>query len=162
MKTCTECGYQNEDAAEKCSRCGKPLASSLSSQAESDLRDPALDPVIIATFENTEHAGVLKAELDAAGIEAWIPEDFSIEFPPQTVSIQVATKDAAAAGEIADEFRKARGLNEPPPRAPTSPEPRTATGIAVPNTRPCVSCGAAISYDAARCPACGWTQPQWA
>ncbi len=114
MKTCSYCGHQNQDTAATCSGCGKLLETPATPKAPSDLEDTALDPVIVATFENTEHAGVLKAELEAAGIEAWIPEDFSVEFPPQTATVQVAAKDAAAAAEIAAEFRKGQVDKEPP------------------------------------------------
>ena len=161
MKTCKYCGQENPDLSVTCNGCGKPLEALPPTQAAGHLNDPGLDPVIVATFENTEHAGVLKTRLEHAGIEAWIPEDCSIEFPPQTASVQVAAKDALTAQAIASEFRKLakRGTAEemPPERRVSNEE---TAGQTIPGHRACVSCEAAIPYDAVLCPKCGWTQPQ--
>jgi ribosomal protein L40E len=158
MKPCTYCGQENQDSAERCSACGKAFDNYPITPRGGDLKDPALDPVIVATFENTEHAGVLQTRLEDAGIESWIPEDFSFEFPPQTVSVQVAAKDAEAAREIALEFRKpdAEGVEKNAELASSAPPGP------IPNSRACVSCGAPVPLDAALCPKCGWTQPQLA
>jgi hypothetical protein len=154
MKTCNYCGHQNDDTATTCSGCGEPLNNPAETDTAADLRDTTLNPVIVATFENTEHAGVLRAELEAAGIEAWIPEDFSFEFPPQTASVQVAAKDAVAAGEIAAEFRKVTLAQLHPP-ATRQPDPaQLSIRGPVPDTNKCVSCGAPIPSGATLCPKC--------
>jgi ribosomal protein L40E len=162
MKVCIHCGRENVDTATTCGGCGKSLSEP--ETAGANPRDPALDPVVVGTFKTAEEASVLRAWLQSAGIEAWVPEDLSAEYAWEYAHVQVAAKDAQAAGELADEFMK---NTEPPPTQKSGAQEGNAaanaaeaSAVQVPGRRQCVSCGAWISYDANLCPKCGWTQPQ--
>ena len=111
MKTCPYCGHANEDNASICGGCGETLTAP-SSKTDPQLKDPALAPKIVATFSNLEEASVLKGRLEAAGIEAWIPEEFepqvfSAVIPLERITVRVAVKDYSSAqallAEPADE-----------------------------------------------------------
>jgi putative signal transducing protein len=101
MKTCDYCGRQNDDTAELCVECGKALAQR-AEPTDPQLLDPALRPVIVATFSNLQQASVLAARLQAAGIEATIPEEyapqvFSAVIPLERITVRVPAKDYEAA-----------------------------------------------------------------
>jgi len=105
MKTCPHCGHVNEDNATACAGCGAALANRSASKVDPQLKDPALAPKIVATFSNLEQASVLKARLEAAGLEAWIPEEyepqvFSAVIPLERITVRVATKDYEAAQAV--------------------------------------------------------------
>jgi len=105
MKTCSHCGAANEDTAQVCAGCGKKFARSKSQKVDPALVDPLLDPAIVATSSSLEEASVLKTRLEAAGIEAWIPEEygaqvFSAVIPLEPISVQVAAKDLSAAKAV--------------------------------------------------------------
>ena len=103
MKPCTYCGCQNEDSATLCKECGTEFA--LPEPVDPQLTDPADALVVVATFGDTVEASLLKARLEAAGIEACIPEELNPSpfgnFQPMAhVTVQVAARDAEAAREI--------------------------------------------------------------
>ena len=104
MKTCRHCGRDNADTATACAGCGKTLAAP-SSKGDPQLKDPSLAPRIVATFSNLEQASVLKARLESAGIEAWIPEEFepqvfSAVISLERITVRVVAKDYAAAQSV--------------------------------------------------------------
>ena len=133
---------------------------------------------MVASFHSLEEAELLKAELEAAGIEAFVPEEyttgvFSGLIPFQQVTVQVSAGDAEAAGAIAAAFAatsrgEGKGSNEADPKAGTRPtvnrEQESAESAAEnqPGKARCVSCGAQIPVDSILCPKCGWTQPRLA
>ncbi len=103
MKTCSYCGYINEDSATACAGCGEKFATP--EQPDPELVDPNEDLVVVATFGDTVEASVAKGKLEAAGLEACIPEELDPSpfgnFPPLArVTVRVAKKDAAAAREV--------------------------------------------------------------
>jgi hypothetical protein len=105
MKNCPYCGHVNEDNATACAGCGETLPAPSKSKVDPRLVDPALDPKIVATFSNLEQASVLKARLEAAGIEAWIPEEyepqvFSAVISLERITVRVAAKDFPAAQAV--------------------------------------------------------------
>ncbi len=167
MKQCTNCGRENDDTAVKCSGCGQPLDQTSS-------KDPAQAPIVVASFHSLEEAELLKSELEAAGIEAYVPEEyttgvFSSVIPFQKVTVQVLAADADAARAIAATFAAAsRDETEAAAQAAaqdSGESSKSASDAADPGqqgmTR-CVSCGEHIPLDSVLCPKCGWTQPRLA
>jgi hypothetical protein len=106
MKHCSYCGHDNEDAASTCAGCGESLDSTQSStESEPGLADPALAPVVVATFTSLQEASLLVDRLEAAGIEAVIPEEyaeqvFSAVIPLASITVRVAAKDYEAARAV--------------------------------------------------------------
>ena len=105
MKTCPYCGHVNEDATTVCAGCGENLPAASGSKVDPRLEDPALAPKIVATYSNLEQASMLKARLEAAGIEAWIPEEyepqvFSAVISLENITVRVAAKDYEAAQAV--------------------------------------------------------------
>ncbi len=133
---------------------------------ESQATDPALSLVVVASFSSLAEASLLVGDLEAAGIEACIPEETSPVFSGvislQPLTVRVAAKDAAEARAIASEWKQrvAAPVEE---EAPASRQKGTdASRGDEPLSGPrklCVSCGAAIPISAALCPKCGYTQP---
>jgi hypothetical protein len=118
---------------------------------------------------------MFKARLEAAGIEACIPEEYTpqifwnvIPSPLESVTVRVAAKDYEAARAIhadyadtamttprpdAADFEKGQG------REKASAEVQgSGIGVEAPG-KLCVACRAAIPAMAYLCPKCGWTQP---
>jgi len=172
MKKCPYCGRENEDVALVCQECGQEFEKSAAPDPNQELQDPSLSPVIVGTFNNLQEAKLLADRLEAAGIEAEIPEEFapqvfSAVISLERVTVRVPAKDYDAAKEIAAEA--AIGVAEPDPD--TEPEAETTAssvaGSETPEPEPddpqgrktCVSCGASIPASAHLCPKCGWTQP---
>jgi hypothetical protein len=176
MKTCPYCGRENDEAAVACLECGTEFGSGLSESTPQALLDPALSLAVVATFRNTVDAGILKARLEAAGIEACIPEEYSpqifwsvIPSPLESVTVRVAKKDYEAASEIFAEFETGLPVNHPGgPKLPTQPEVSQKQSVAEAevqfedpqNLTLCVACRAPISKTTVLCPKCGWTQPE--
>lgn len=103
MKKCSYCGRENEDAAGYCAECGMEFLAP--EVVEPELTDPAAALVTLATFGDLIPATLLKRELEAAGIEACIPEDlapnpFGNFIPVAHITVQVAARDYDAAKEI--------------------------------------------------------------
>jgi len=134
--------------------------------------------MIVATFHSAEEAELLKAQLESAGIEADVPEEFttgvfSAVIPFQTVTVQVHAKDYEAARAIVAAFAPASAPTSQPPDEGSPPESAAESGEEpalaqppvskeAPGMTRCVSCGALIPLDSILCPKCGWTQPRLA
>jgi hypothetical protein len=106
MKKCPYCGRENEAAALACVECGKEFEPPPSSETDSQLLDPALSPVVVATFTSLPEASLLVDRLEAAGIEADIPEEYSPQvfsgvIALEQLTVRVAAKDYEAAKRIA-------------------------------------------------------------
>jgi hypothetical protein len=103
MKTCSYCGHQNEDSATRCVECNEDFP--VPEPVEPGLTDPNKALAVVATFGDSVEASVIKARLEAAGIEACIPEELDPSpfgnFPPLArVTVRVAEEDLAAAKEV--------------------------------------------------------------
>jgi putative signal transducing protein len=172
MKRCDYCGHENTQGALTCAGCGKKLDPPSVSGVDSTLKDHALAPVVLKTFTDPMEANALVTRLQAAGIDAYMPQDgstnvFSGILPFERVTVQVPLKDFEAARKLAESLA---GL-ESSESADEIPGPESGTGsglqdqlelpaLDVPNRTRCVSCGAAVPYDSILCPECGWTQPR--
>ena len=176
MKRCTYCGRENADAVTTCSGCGEPLVQPEAPAITEEI-DPSLAPVVVASFHNAEQAELLRAQLESAGIEAVVPEEyttgvFSAVIPFQSVTVQVHARDAEAARAIVAAFTPGsspptRRSEDSPAGNPTGtdqelPEPEGPISSEAPGMTRCVSCGALIPLDSILCPKCGWTQPRLA
>jgi len=103
MKSCAYCGRENQHEAKHCCECG--LEFRVKEEIDPRLTDPHATLITLAVFADLVHAVLLKADLEAAGIEACIPEDlapnlFGHFFPLARITVQVAAKDYEAAKEI--------------------------------------------------------------
>jgi hypothetical protein len=110
MKQCSYCGEQNEDEAEVCLICHTPLMPETHAEVDPQLVDPELDLVIVGTYRNAVDATVVKTRLEAAGIEACIPEEYTpqifwyaVTSPLEPVTVRVAAKDYEAARQLLQE-----------------------------------------------------------
>lgn len=166
MKICAYCGRENADEVITCQECGKEFEPS-PPPVDPELKDPRLNLAVVEVFRNTVDAAMFKARLDAAGIEACIPEEYTpqifwniIPSPLESVTVRVAAKDLAAAKEILADYSNTA-------IAASLPVDEKSEGAANPveqideatSRKACVSCGALISETAGFCPKCGWTQP---
>ncbi len=165
MKACPHCGNQNPDEAVTCSQCGGSLAPSATANPEPRPPDPLSRLVTVAQFSSQAEANLLLDELEAAGIEACIPEETSPVFSGiislQPLTVRVAAEDASEARAIAAEWKK-RVSTPDPEEAASSGKPSSEAEEKSRNTGPqkaCVSCGAAIPLNAGICPKCGYDQP---
>jgi hypothetical protein len=173
MKKCEYCGRENDDAAIACSECTTEFNPPERPEDE-PLHDPALSLAIVATFRNAMDAGMFKARLEAAGIEACIPEEYTphifwnvIPSPLEHVTVRVAAKDYEAAkvllGDYADHSITAAlpaAAEGEPKTQPLAANPQPQASAPNPQTsRPCVACAAMIPNDALLCPKCGYAQP---
>lgn len=173
MKKCAYCGCPNEDTAVGCAECGEQFETSSSPDPEPQALDPALSPVIVAQFNSLQQASVLAGRLEAAGIQASIPEEYSEQIFSGVVglerlTVRVAAKDYEAAMAVVAEGDQATSTGIPPgysERLKDAPPERRAaeTGAEETNNQEprklCESCGAEIPETAHLCPKCGWTQP---
>jgi Putative prokaryotic signal transducing protein/zinc-ribbon domain len=173
MKKCGYCGRENDDTLAVCSECGVELAPPPVPEIERQLTDPALSLVVVATFSSLQEASLLVARLEAAGIEACIPEEygaqvFSAVIPLDRLTVRVAAKDYEAAKAIITEDAG----REPTPAPASFSESKQDNGqgghsdeIREPESQQtesgklCSSCGTPIPPDSMTCPRCGWTQP---
>jgi hypothetical protein len=173
MKKCNYCGRDSEDKAVTCSGCGNELAALSETETDTELRDPALAPVVVATFSSLQEASVLVGRLESAGIEAFVPEEyseqvFSAVIPLAHLTVRVAVKDYEAATAILAEGTE----TQPGVSSPGASEGEGQTGLGDRAAgqsdaetgglqgRLCVSCKTRIPYEAAFCPKCGWAQPR--
>jgi len=107
MKNCPYCGRENDDAAVGCSECGTEFELPHLREVDPQLQDPAYSLVIVGTFSNLVDASMVRTRLEAAGIEACIPEEYApqifwyaIPSPLERVTVRVAAKDYETAQEI--------------------------------------------------------------
>jgi ribosomal protein L40E len=169
MKKCPYCGHENVNEARECLICHANLdATAPPRDPQPD--DPALDMRVVANFANVVDADVFKTRLEAAGIDAFIPEEYTpnilwtaITNPLEGVTVRVAAKDYEAARDL---YQSAESSMPSPPPTPQSNTGTSAVGEAVAEeteekgpTKLCVACDAKIPENAAICPKCGFTQP---
>jgi len=109
MKNCPYCGYENGEDAGICAICRTNLALP-TDDIDPQLTDRALSLVTLASFKCLEDAGLLKSRLDAGGIEACIPEEFSPHLfwtlspnPIESVTVRLAAKDFETAKQLLDQ-----------------------------------------------------------
>jgi hypothetical protein len=173
MKKCAYCGCPNEDSAVGCVECGEQFETSSSPEPEPQSLDPALSPVIVAQFSSLQQASVLAGRLEAAGIQASIPEEYSEQIFSgvvglERVTVRVAAKDYKAAMAIVAEGVETTSASVRPgssARQKDAPPERGASDTGAEDTsnlearQLCESCGAEIPQTADLCPKCGWTQP---
>ena len=107
MKKCSYCGRENDEASANCSECGTEFEGPTVSDVDPQLTDPGLSPVIVGTYRTIVEAGVIKLRLEAAGIEADIPEEYTpqifwyaIPSPLERVTVRVPAKDYETARRI--------------------------------------------------------------
>jgi len=114
---------------------------------------------------------VLAGRLEAAGIQASIPEEYSEQIFSgviglERLTVRVAAKDYKAAMAVVAEGVEATSTSVPPGSSGT--EARPERGLAEISAaeasnqearKLCESCGAEIPETAHLCPKCGWTQP---
>lgn len=174
MKKCNYCGRENDDKAIACTECGNEFSASPKSETDQDLRDPALSPVVVATFASLQEASLLAGRLEEAGIEAFVPEEyseqvFSAVIPLARLTVRVAAKDyEAARAVIVAEGGEERELATASPgdselKGRTGATHRAAGSDADPacseGGKLCVSCNTVVPSEATICPKCGWPQP---
>jgi ribosomal protein L40E len=113
---------------------------------------------------------MFKTRLEAAGIEAFVPEEYTpqifwaaITSPLEGITVRVAAKDYEAARAL---YQAAETSTAVSPPIAQSNVAMSAIGEAVAEeveekgpTRLCVACNARIPENAEVCPKCGWTQP---
>ena len=111
MKNCSYCGRENKNASVACLECGTEFESSPAVQVDPQLEDPPLSLVIVATFRNVLDAGLFKARLEAAGIEACTPEEFTpqifwdlIPSLLERMTVRVAAENYEAAQALFAEY----------------------------------------------------------
>jgi len=107
MSKCWYCGLENPDEAAHCSECGRELNPDTFSEVDPQLQDPTLALVIVGTFRTVVDASMAKLRLEAAGIEACIPEEYTpqifwyaVPSPLEAVTLRVAAKDQEAALKV--------------------------------------------------------------
>jgi len=107
MKKCPYCGHENGDEATACLICHTALTRPPEDEADPQLVDPSLALVVVGTYRTVVEATVVKARLEAAGIEACIPEEYTpqilwaaVPSPLEAVTVRVAAKDYEAARQL--------------------------------------------------------------
>jgi hypothetical protein len=107
MKKCLYCGRENDEAATSCCECGTEFNSSSAAEVDPRLTDTTLAPIIVGRFRNVIDASMARARLEAAGIEADIPEEYNPQIlgnafpnPLESVTVRVAAKDYETARQI--------------------------------------------------------------
>jgi RNA polymerase subunit RPABC4/transcription elongation factor Spt4 len=173
MKNCSYCGRENDDSAVVCRECGTEFDTSPpAAPVDPQLEDLSLSLVIAATFSNVVDASLFKTRLEAAGIEACIPEELTpqilwsvIPSPLERVTVRVAAKDYDAARALFTENIDASTTAVPPRPADLDGHNSSDDDDvveeetdAVQNRKQCVACDAVILGNARLCPKCGWTQ----
>jgi ribosomal protein S27AE len=174
MKTCSHCGQENDDAAMVCSECGAELAPPEIPQDPKRLEDPALALALVATFRNVVDAGMFRARLEAAGIEACVPEEYTPQIfwnvtpsPLEAVTVRVAAKDYEAAKTLLADYVDTSisaslclAQEEGTEAGTDNVAPGKKDETFISGQAKCVACGAIIANTAQLCPKCGYTQPE--
>lgn len=116
MKTCTYCGHSNEDEVTACAGCGESISSA--EATDPILTDPAERLEVVTSCRNAVEANLLKMRLEAADIEACVPEEFSAQIfwnevtgPFEGVTVRVKARDLEAARKV---LAETGGLTPPP------------------------------------------------
>jgi hypothetical protein len=108
MKKCSYCGRENPDNAVNCFECGTDEFES-NAPAQAEKNDDLDELVTLTTCQKLADADLIRAKLDAAGIEAFIPDEHlmqNIGFNLNTygyVRVQVRRQDYASAKELLPE-----------------------------------------------------------
>lgn len=128
---CNACGHQNLPGTTACADCGTPL---LTPPPEEDLTDPSSNLVVVACCATVVDANIVKSHLDRAGIEACVPEEYSIPIywwfgpvNPAGLTVQVKARDEARARQALQDAESFEMLPPPPPApppAPPAPDPK--------------------------------------
>lgn len=112
MKKCSYCGRENDESVSLCIECGTEFESPkieapTPSEIEPNPGDSALSLVVVGTYANVVDATMVKTRLEAAGIEACIPEEYTpqilwyaVTSPLEQVTVRVAAKDYEEAKAI--------------------------------------------------------------
>lgn len=108
MKECAYCGRENKDAAVRCTECGTEEFKTGESARSASLPecDPDEELVTLMSAQRLADADLLLSRLQAAGIEAFIPDEFlmqAVGFNLNTfgyVRVQVHRKDLEKAQEL--------------------------------------------------------------
>jgi putative signal transducing protein len=108
MKKCEYCGTEAGDDAAVCPGCGSDFQPPVAVDEDPQLVDPALNLATVASFPSLAEAQLLVSRLEAGGIEACIPEEYSSQIfagviPLGMVTVRVAAKDYQEAMSIAAE-----------------------------------------------------------
>jgi len=162
MKKCAYCGCPNEDTEVGCAECGEQLETSSSPDPEPQALDPALSPVIVAQFTNLQQASVLAGRLEAAGIQASIPEEYSEQIFSgviglERLTVRVAAKDYKAAMAVVAEGVEATSTSVPPGSSGTEARPERGWPRWVRQkraTRKPASCANPVAQKSQRLPIC--------
>ena len=108
MKTCSYCGHADKDAAANCAGCGTPFVAAKADADAPTLTDPAENLVVVARCRSSVEAYLLRSRLEAAGIEACVPEEFTpqilwyaVPSPLEQVTVRVRARDIGAALQVA-------------------------------------------------------------
>jgi hypothetical protein len=106
MKECAYCGRENEDAAARCRECGTEEFKSEAPASPREQSDLSEELITLTSSRNLPEADLIVSRLDAAGIEAFIPDEFlmqAVGFNLNTfgyVRVQVRRKDLERAKEL--------------------------------------------------------------
>jgi ribosomal protein L40E len=171
MKKCPYCGHENVDEARECLICHTNLDPVPGAPRDPEAEEPELAMKVVASFANVVDADVFKTRLEAAGIEAFIPEEYTpnilwtaITNPLEGVTLRVAAKDYDAAKAL---YESAEASVAVPPKIPPSntgtsagPQVITQQEEMTGPSKLCVACNAKISEAASVCPKCGYSQPE--
>ncbi len=119
MKTCDYCGRKNSDEVVCCSGCGRNDVFKADAPPELPKLDAQDEFVTLATCQNLPAADQMVTCLDAAGIEAFVPDESLMQWLPffytitfGFIRVQVRRKDLSRAQEL---------LSDAEPEGPRSP-----------------------------------------
>src|SRR5271169_6139349 len=108
MKKCDYCGTEAQDGTAVCPGCGSDFTPPIAASDDPRLADPALNLATVASFASLAEAQLLVSRLEAGGIEACIPEEYSAQIfagviPLGMVTVRVAARDYQEAMSLAAE-----------------------------------------------------------
>lgn len=117
MKRCAYCGREREDTVSLCPECGNDAVKETPGNPHDTTADDSEAPrknnlVTLKTCRDIVEADMIKAQFEAEGISAYVPDQFlsqTFALNPNAfgfVVLQVAEKDAEAARRILVSFQK--------------------------------------------------------
>lgn len=118
MKTCAYCGRENRDDAVNCSGCGETEFGA-TAPAQDPPADDADDLVTLAKCAKLEDADVIVSLLEAAGIQAFIPD----EQLTQTFGFNLNSSGGVRVQVRPQDYDMAKELLPAPEATPASPQP---------------------------------------